>query len=405
MHWAFTFDSKIMKKLSIFIVALILVVFLHSCKEDLSSPKFSLTGDFDTKLFKAVLASEPADKNVVVSPISFSTVTKMIMVGANGDTKEEIVEALDKNSSEEELIAQTKTFMDWLENREGQPTVELHNAFFYDKNNFIPTKEYTNTLEKQFYAEASPLDFKDKQNALANINGWVNDKTKTRIPKVLEDIKEDEIMFLLNALYFKADWAQPFELDLTREGDFNLENGAITQTEFMYADNTFETYEDQDVEALALPYKDDELAMYFIKPKTGSVNTLINEFDFDRFLQVKENLTKTRYMVYVPKFKVEYENKTLAEYLKEVGIKQAFTSRADLTKMGNIKNLYVSRVVHKTYLTIDEKGTEGAAVTAGGVGVTSLPPRMRFNSPFLIVLADKASNNLLFIGRISNPAL
>jgi serine protease inhibitor len=394
----------IMKKLSILLIGFIMINFIHACKEDPTKPQFSLTGDFDTKLFKSVLASEPADKNVVISPISISTVTKMIMAGADGKTKEEIIKALDENGNAKELMHQTKTFLDWLDTRRGQPTIALHNAFFYDSKRFVPSKEYTTTLKEQFYAEAFAEDFNDEENALSTINDWVSDKTNTRIPKILENISSDEIMFLLNALYLKADWAQPFDTASTRDGSFTLENGGTIETPFMFADNSFSTYTDQELEALALPYKDNEIAMFFIKPKSGSVNQLIENFDFEQFMKIKENLTEGRNMVYVPRFKVQYDNKTLKNNLEEVGIKDAFTSNADLTKMGDVKNLMVSRVIHKTYLTIDEKGTEGAAVTAGGVAVTSMPPVMRFDSPFLIVLADKASNNLLFIGRISNPS-
>jgi serine protease inhibitor len=100
-----------------------MINFIHACKEDPTKPQFSLTGDFDTKLFKSVLASEPADKNVVISPISISTVTKMIMAGADGKTKEEIIKALDENGNAEELMHQTKTFLDWLDTRTGQPTI------------------------------------------------------------------------------------------------------------------------------------------------------------------------------------------------------------------------------------------------------------------------------------------
>lgn len=400
-----------MTKLKLAILALGSISFLFvnmNCSEtktpNPSTPNYSLDGDFNTNLFKAVLNQTPEGENVVISPISVSTVTKMILAGAAGNTENEIVDAYGSGATKASLLADSEGFLDWLATRNGQPTIELSNAFFYDKNNFHPLTTYKQDLTKYFDATEFPEDFSNEGAALAKLNGWVNDKTNNRIPKVLESIAADEVMFLVNALYLKADWAEPFDPNSTSEGDFRLQDGSVSKADFMYADNGFGHYSDDDLEALALPYKDNEIAMYFIKSKTGNINDVIAKLNFTKFETITNNMKVERYMAYIPKFMVEYKNEGMADVLKQMGIKAAFSDVADLSRMAEEKNIFVSRVIHKTFLTIDEKGTEGAAVTVGGISLTSLPPTIRFDSPFVIVLADKSSNNILFMGRISNPA-
>ncbi len=396
-------------KTFLFVLITLSILFVNmNCSEtttpSTSNPQYTLDGDFSTNLFKAILNGSSADENVVISPISISTVTKMILTGATGNTEQEILDAYGKSSTRASLLEDSDAFLKWLQTRKGQPTIELSNAFFYDKNNFHPLDGYKQNLLKYFDAAEFPEDFGDTDAALAKLNGWAAEKTNQRIPKILESIASDEVMFLVNALYLKADWKEGFVADYTREEDFNLSNGSKVKADFMYADNQFNYYGDDKLEAIELPYKDDEISMYFIKSKSNDISALISDFSFTKFEHIAKNLKSERYMAYIPKFTVEYKNEATHEALKKMGINQAFSSGADLSLMAEEKNIAISRVVHKTFLTIDEKGTEGAAVTVGGVVLTSLPPTIRFNSPFVIVLADKATNNILFMGRICNPS-
>ena len=368
-----------------------------------STPNYSLDGDFNTNLFKAVLNETPEGENVVISPISISTVTKMILAGAEGNTEREIVDVYGNSTTKASLLADSESFLKWLQTRSGQPTIQLSNAFLYDKNNFHPLDGYKQSLLKYFDAVEFPEDFGNKEAALAKLNAWAAEKTNQRIPEILESINDDEVMFLINALYLKADWNEGFDAELTKEADFKLTNGQTTKADFMYADRQFNYFGDDNLEAIELPYKDDEISLYLIKSKSNAISEVIRDFSFSRFENITKSMQMQRYMAFIPKFKVEYKNEGIVEALKQMGINQAFSDGADLSLMAEEKNIFVSRVVHKTYLTIDEKGTEGAAVTVGGVGLTSLPPTVRFDSPFLMILVDKASNNFLFIGRICNP--
>ncbi|MFT6385129.1 MAG: serine protease inhibitor [Bacteroidia bacterium] len=127
------------------------------------------------------------------------------------------------------------------------------------------------------------------------------------------------------------------------------------------------------------------------------------EFSASKFNDIKEHLKKNRLMLTMPSFEVEYKNEQMADRLKGLGIYAIFENNANLIKMAEQKNLKVSRVIHKTYITVDKKGREGAAVKVGGIVLTSLPPQVDFDSPFVFIIADNVANNFLFMGRVSNP--
>ena len=238
---------------------------------------------------------------------------------------------------------------------------------------------------------------------MSSINGWVSEKTNNRIPTLLNSIDPDEVMFLVNTLYIKVDWEKGFVEESTGDRVFTLLNGQVIQTPTMYADRGFNTYSDDDMITVELPYKDEGLSMYLIKPLSGDVNELISRFDEDKMSDILNNSMPERLMFTMPRFEVKYENTEVRKNLNLLGINQIFSGQADLSKMATRNNLAISRVVHKTYITVDEKGTEGAAVTAAGVVNTSLPPQVDFDSPFMFVIMEKTYGEMLFMGRITDP--
>jgi len=344
------------------------------------------------------------DENIVISPVSVSSVLRMILAGADGNSADEIVQAYGDSLSAEDLLADSKNFNDWLATRNGSSTIELSNAMFYDKNWFSPLSSYVDELADNFNAEEIKEDFSNETEALNTINGWVNTKTKTRIPTILNSINPDEVMFLVNALYLKADWLDGFDERGTFDRDFTLSDGSVIQVPTMSADRVINNYSDQDLAAVELPYKDEEISMYLMKPQDGDVQGLISDFSASKFDAIKANMKKGRLLFSMPKFEVEYKNEKMVGRLEGLGIFEIFKNSANLTKMAEQKNLKISRVIHKTYMTVDERGTEGAAVTVGGVVNTSVPPQLDLDSPFIFVITDKATGNFLFMGRISNPS-
>ncbi len=403
----YTFVFK-MKQYSNLLLTFCCIVLCLGCDEgtiDNPTPAItmSLTSDFSTNLFKTIISKEPEDKNVVISPASVSSVLQMILQGADGNTAQEIADALAQGESKDNILKSAREFNNWLNTRQGNATIELSNAAFYDHKRLNLLAQYEQDLKSNFDATILSQDFNDKDRSLNAINDWVSQKTRKRIPTILDDIASDEVMFLVNALYLKADWQDGFAEENTSNRDFTLQNGEVVQTPTLFADRVFSTYADNELVGVELPYKDEEISMYLIKPQSGDVNELISTFDYDKFKKVKEGLAQKRLMFTMPKFTVEYKNETVKDALQALGIEDAFSSRADLSKIAEQNNLAISRVVHKTFMTVDERGTEGAAVTAAGVVLTSMPPQVDYNVPYIFVLADNKADHILFIGRISDP--
>jgi serpin B len=171
----------------------------------------------------------------------------------------------------------------------------------------------------------------------------------------------------------------------------------------MFADRLFNNYSNEEVHVVQLPYKGEEISMYFLKSIDGDLQELLADFSTSKFAMLKEKLTNEELFISLRKFEVEYENKEMVDRLKDFGIIDIFSKQANLSQMSEKDDLVISRVIHKTFLSVSEKGTEGAAATVVGAINTSSPPRAYFDSPFMFIIADNVTNNFLFKVRVSNP--
>lgn len=386
---------------------LLICIFFTACNsitdpikmdDDLNAKPIALSG-FDLDLFRAECAL--VDGNVILSPFSVSNVTKMVLAAAYGETEEEIINTY-QSKAKSELLQSNKSLMAQV-NALDSNLLTCVNTFYYDKSKITVDSEFETHLNEYFDASGNGRDFSDLQATLDAINGWCHQNTNGRIPKILDDISSDEIMFLLNAIYLKASWASPFDPNSTRDADFTLKNGQKVTASYMYQDNRFNHAQYQNAEMMELPYRDEELSLCLIKPKEVDIDNYISGFDQATLDSLLANRQKKRYMLHVPKFTLEYESKNMKPTFGLMGINKMFTPTAELN-LSTPSNTMVSRIVHKTYFSIDEKGTEGAAVTAGGIVLTSMPPSFRLDSPFLFVLRHNQTGQILFVGRIMNPS-
>jgi serine protease inhibitor len=396
-------------------VKFLLILFLFTviaCQDQVEAPiadveteevNEKLKTDFETNLFRSVISNEPSDKNVVISPISISTALNMVLLGADGNSASQIVQAYGDDLTADELLADSKNFNYWLSTREESPIIELSNAVFYDEKRFTPLQSFLEGLVDHFNAEEIKADFSDETEALNMINGWVNTKTKTKIPTMLKSIDPDEVMFLVNTLYLKADWLEEFNENNTRNWEFTLTDGSTIETPTIFDRRYTNSYFGDDLLMVELPYKGEEISMYLFKPINGDLQELLADFSTSKFAMLKEKLTNEDIFISLPKYEVEYENKEMVDRLKDLGIIDIFSEQANLSKMSEMDDLAISRVIHKTFLSVSEKGTEGAAATVVGAINTSSPPSAYFDSPFMFIIADKVTNNFLFMGRVSNP--
>jgi serpin B len=213
-------------------------------------------------------------------------------------------------------------------------------------------------------------------------------------------------LVLTNAIYFKGSWASRFEKRNTRQAPFTLTNGDKVNVPMMNQTETFNYMQAEDFQVLEMPYVENELSMFIFLPKKfDGLNKFEKTLTSENLSLWLTKLRKTKVVVSVPRFKVTSEF-GLSDVLKSMGIKDAFTPQADFSAMSGMKDLHISAVLHKAYVDVTEEGTEAAAATGIVVGVTSVqppPPEFRADHPFVFLIRDNRTGNILFIGRVLNP--
>jgi len=358
------------------------------------------------------LSEDPELQNVnlVISPLSIEAALYMTLNGAEGNTESQMANALEfgnivpngHNQPFEELVQK-------LTEENETSTLKIANTVFYDGTGLNPNETFKNLLEIHYNADFTNADFR-KASTVNFINDWVKAHTAGKIEKVIENIDSDEFMFLINTLYFKGDWAIGFLENQTSERDFKLSSGNIVKVDMMSSDDYRPVYLGTDYTAVDLPLKDSLFSMTFIQSNDpNEPSDFLNQFDLTELSNFYHNLydeklETQRVFLLIPKFETGSKLK-LKDMLKKLGMVDAFNElTADFSDLGTGGgNLFLSRVLHDTYLKVDEKGIEGAAVTTVGVAVTSAPPTISFNRPFLFVLRHIETNAIIFIGYIEDP--
>jgi len=367
--------------------------------EDLKMGMSAFSGDY----FEAILDD---DENLLVSPLSLQTALYMATNGAGGNTLEEMktvlgispMNVLGLNSEYQKL---EESFV----SAAPETKLSLSNSVWHDDQMSLE-EVFRIQMEEVFKAEVINKDF-SAQETVDDINNWANEKTEGKIKKVLEQISNDEVLFLINALYFIGDWKEGFAEDLTMNRPFNLNGGGEVDVPMMNVTGMRSAYLGEDYSAVDLSFKGDEYSMTFILPKEGvSPSAFASENDMASLLtDLYDTQLQTSHIVLsLPKFEIANKHQ-LKDLLIGLGMKDAFSkSSADFSFLGSAGgNLFITKVIQDSYLKIDEKGAEGAAVTTIGVGVTSLPQPVEFNRPFLFTIRHIESGAMVFMGSVQNP--
>ncbi|NND08364.1 MAG: serpin family protein [Saprospiraceae bacterium] len=364
--------------------------------------------DFQWSLFKeAILEEGDQSKNVIISPLSVASALYMALRGADNQTRAGMERALAlEGISSAEVGMAYQQWISTLTTTEGETRLSPANAIFWDKQRILPEQSFLTYAKQYFDADTYGLDF-GNESALDDINQWVNEKTENRITKILDEIRDDEVMFILNALFFTSDWKYPFPLEQTAVRPFSLRDGSIVEVPTMHQDiATLPNLITETYQAVDMPFADSSYRFTMVlPPKEQDIDDFIGNLNASTVQEIFNNLKSNRILLNVPKFSVSYKI-LLNEPLKRMGMQEAFDPNlADFTKLGSAPegNLFLSKVLHKTFLKVDEKGAEGAAVTSIGVGVTSLPPMISFNRPFLFMLWERETNTIVFIGKMEDP--
>lgn len=364
------------------------------------------------KLFRELSAAS-AGENLFISPSSIITALAMTYNGADGETQRAMGKTLQlDNMRMEEVNAAFVDLLTILQNPDPKVELTVANSLWVRKGvDFY--EEFLKLNQDYFQAEVTALDFGDPR-AANTINNWVRSKTGEKIENIVEPpIDSDAILFLINAIYFKGEWAIPFEAELTREFPFNLPDGSQKDHPTMFRYGYYRYLENELFQAVSLPYgKNKRVTMYiFLPDQETDLETFIAEFSPANWKHWMYSFGNMEGMLGLPRFKFEFET-SLNDTLKALGMESAFDQvSADFSKMSPIPpGLYISEVKHKTFVEVNEEGTEAAAATGVSLEALSLSKTlipetfsMIVDRPFCFAIVDDLTGVILFMGSVTEP--
>ena len=363
---------------------------------------------FGFDLFNEIRRTEE-DKNIFISPLSVSIALAMTLNGASGDTEQAVTNTLQLQALDADSInVGYAALQGALQTSDPKVVLTIANSLWARQG--VPFKQdFLQRNTEYFGAEISTLDFMDP-NTLTTINQWVDTNTNGKIPKILDEINSDLVLFLINAIYFKGSWQIEFDPAHTRDGTFYLATGAEKQVPLMTRSGDYAYYENYDemFQAISLPYGDGRMSMYIFLPyRESDLNTFLANLNSENWENWIAEFHKQEVSLSMPKFKLEYE-KTLNNPLQSLGMAIAFSpTGADFSRMADLemfgKNLYIGEVLHKAVVEVNEEGSEAAAVTSIGIRATSLPPQFIANRPFFFAIRDNETKTILFMGTVVDP--
>jgi len=360
---------------------------------------------FAFDIFRAVYLGD-TEGNVFLSPASISTALAMTWNGAAGTTKQSMADVLGFSNIEEIMVNNGFAYLvDMLNRSESGIKLSLANSIWI-RDGFEVLDSFKNVNSEYFAAEIRNLDFNDP-GAADIINGWVKENTEDLIEKIVDDaIDPATVMFLINTIYFKGDWQVEFDPDKTYESDFMVDGKVVGSVDMMSEKGDVIYYDAEDYKLLSLPYGDGGMFMDLLLPAEDTkIADFIDRFDLDEYIEALANLNENHdVIVAIPKFKTEYEV-SLNDALTSLGMGEAFTGAADLTRMNENGNLFISDVKHKSYIEVNEKGTEAAAVTSVVINFTAIMDPITFiaDRPFVYTIRDDKTGSILFMGVFDTP--
>lgn len=367
----------------------------------------SAGNSFATSLFGQIAAQENG-KNFFISPLSVSMALAMTLNGAQGQTFTAMQKTLGLSGlSNDEMNQSYQSLITMFSNLDPNVTFDIANSIWY-KNNF-PVLDSFLTVDSTFYdAEVKPLDF-SAANAADIMNSWVSEKTHGKIQSIINPpIPTSAVMYLMNALYFNGTWKYIFKDTSSQYLKFQLPNGTPISDSMMIVHDTLNYYSDSTFQVVELPYGDGNYSMVILLPTAVSSSANASALNQSEWNNILNGLKPQDVQLTMPKFKIQY-SVSLKQALTNLGMGIAFSPGADFMRINPAGGLSISDVLHKTYIDVNEKGTEAAAVTAVifvstvAEGGHSGPCFVDVNRPFIFVIKENHSNTIMFMGVVVDP--
>ncbi|MBQ2856173.1 MAG: serpin family protein [Bacteroidaceae bacterium] len=370
---------------------------------DLSDQNSAIT-DFAIRLFQA---SEENCKNTLVSPLSVLCALAMTANGAEEDTLQQMEDVLGMTT--EEMNLYLYSYMQDLPQDEKYKLSLANSIWFTDHERFTVNQDFLQTTADYYDADIYKAPFNEQ--TCEDINNWIKEKTDGMIPSALDEIPADALMYLINALAFDAEWADIYEKHQVRDGEFTKEDGTKQECEFMYSTES-NYFEDDKATGFLKYYKSGKYAFVAMLPKEGvSVSEYIASLTGESLNEMLSNPEHITVYTSIPKFETSYSVE-MTEILKSMGMSEAFDpNNADFAGLGSSTggNISISRVIHKTFISVEEKGTKAAAVTIvepgdGAAMEPEQPKEVYLDRPFVYLLIDCENNIPFFIGTMMDFA-
>ncbi|KFP17425.1 hypothetical protein Z169_04208, partial [Egretta garzetta] len=368
----------------------------------------SSNADFAFKFYKQ-LREEVGNKNIFFSPLSISTAFTMLSLGARSNTLSQLYKGLAFNLTEleeQEIHKGFQRVLQLLNDPYRDVQLSMGNALFTDERLKLLQK-FLGDITNFYYSEAIPSNFQNSPEAIKQINNYTETKTHGKIVGLLQSLDPDTVMVLVNYIFFKGYWEKPFNSLSTRDDDFLLDAKNSVKVKMMHQSKAFNVHRDEKLSCwvVEIPYKGNAAAL-FVLPDEGTMKQVEDALLKETVFNWMQSFEKRKIYLDLPKFSISgsYDVKSLFE---KMGVTEVFSDDADLSGIAEKTLLKVSKAIHKAVVDVSENGTEAAAVTVVELVLLSaaypLPPHIRFNRPFLMMIVDKTTHSILFMGKIVNP--
>jgi serpin B len=362
---------------------------------------------FSFKLFSQV-SKDRLSQNLLISPSSVAIALSLLYNGADGKTKQEMSQLLGfQNMTLEEVNLASQGLTKALESNNNGVQLSIANSLWV-KQEMAFRHSFLRNNREYFDAKITNLDFRNPQ-AVGIINRWVSQQTRGKITEIIDRIDPQSILFLINAIYFKGDWQEQFDKNLTRSEDFNLGNGKSKKHPLMAKTGDFLYQETDTFQAVSLPYGNQDWRFDVYLPKENrNLKAMLSQLNQNNWTTWVKNFRRREGLLKLPRFKTAYEI-DLDQSLKVLGMASAFNaSQANFSQMTS-HSVLVDSVKHKTFIDVNEEGTEASAVTSIGIRTTSAMPtnppfQMIVNRSFFYTIRNEKTGTILFMGTMINPS-
>ncbi len=402
-----------------------MAVAMLSCKKESNSPDITKTivlpangssviqasNKFAFNFLNATIQQDNSNNNKLISPLSIYLALSTVYNGTDNATKDSIAKTLQLSGIDiNDLNAICKSIITQLPDEDSRVQFSIANSIWYNQN-IQPLNTFLQTGKSYYNALIQSLDFNDL-SSVNTINNWAAQNTNNKIKSIISNISSDDLMYLINAIYFNGKWQYAFASSNTHNADFYLQDGSSKSVPFMTQDATFNFYTDSLLSLIELPYgSGNSYSMYIALPKNHQqlVNTFSALMNEKTLSDAISKMSKLNVHLNIPEWEYGYALNDMKPELATLGMGLAFNKSADFSNMYNPDQVkpYITQAIHKTYIKVNEEGTEAAAVTAIGIGTTAIlnPYFFTADHPFLYTIIEKQTGAVLFTGIVNDPSL